>query len=190
MSCVRPRAASYATNDTVTATNYTDVQVAYGATYYYVVSAVNLAGASPDSAEASATPQTPASVVVSENVFSDGFSSSTVNSSSPSAPGLTNTSYEIISSKSWSPTPGIAAGNLKFGIGTTTSGDIEVQALFAGAPVVLAAVGDRLSFLVTFTNLFRIVDAIRGHGLWPLCQRPELSRARRIERDGHHRHQQ
>ncbi len=158
----------YATNDTVTATNYTDVQVAYGATYYYVVSAVNLAGASPDSAEASATPQTPASVVVSENVFSDGFSSSTVNSSSPSAPGLTNTSYEIISSKSWSPTPGIAAGNLKFGIGTTTSGDIEVQALFAGAPVVLAAVGDRLSFLVTFTNLSGLLtqSGAMGFGLY------------------------
>ena len=41
----------------VTATSYTDTGVANGTTYYYTVAAVNSAGVSAPSAEASATPQ-------------------------------------------------------------------------------------------------------------------------------------
>ena len=42
---------------TVTGTNIIDTTAANGTTYYYVVSAANIAGESADSAEANATPQ-------------------------------------------------------------------------------------------------------------------------------------
>jgi endoglucanase len=47
----------YAVLSTVTATNFTDTGLANGSNYYYVVSALNLAGESTNSAQASATPQ-------------------------------------------------------------------------------------------------------------------------------------
>src|SRR5580698_2168250 len=51
-----------------TATNYTDTTVANGTTYYYVVSAVNSAGQSANSAQASATPASPtANVTITIN---------------------------------------------------------------------------------------------------------------------------
>jgi fibronectin type 3 domain-containing protein/regulation of enolase protein 1 (concanavalin A-like superfamily) len=46
----------------LTATSFTDTGVANGTTYYYVVSASNLGGESPNSAEASATPLAPPAV--------------------------------------------------------------------------------------------------------------------------------
>ena len=51
-----------------TATNYTDTTVTNGTTYYYVVSAVNTAGQSANSAQASATPASPtANVTITIN---------------------------------------------------------------------------------------------------------------------------
>jgi fibronectin type 3 domain-containing protein len=51
-----------------TVTNYTDTTVTYGTTYYYVVSAVNTAGQSANSAQASATPASPtANVTITIN---------------------------------------------------------------------------------------------------------------------------
>src|SRR5437879_4221983 len=75
--------------------------------------------------------------------FTDNFTNgSTLNSTNTPAPATNSTSYEIISSKSWSPAPTIAAGHLKFGIGATTSGSIEVQALFAANAVALVSNAD------------------------------------------------
>jgi hypothetical protein len=142
---------SYAYFATTAATNYTDTQVTNGTTYYYVVSAVNAVGEGTNSTQASATLQSAASLVVSTNVLSDNFSASTLNAT-PAAPNGASTSYEVISSKAWSPTPSLAAGHLKLGIGTTTSGSVEVQALFTSSPVTLTTVGDSLSLIVTFTN--------------------------------------
>ena len=71
---------------------------------------------------------------------------------SPAAPTVTATAYQLFSSKAWNPTPSIATNDLRFGIGSTTSGHIEAQALFSASPVVLATVGDYIELTVTFTN--------------------------------------
>jgi polygalacturonase len=149
-------------------TNYGDAQITNGITYYYVVSSTNSTGESANSSEAAATPQQPAYLVVTTNVFSDGFTTSTLNSTTPTAPTPTNTSYSVISSKGWNPTPSLAGGHLKFGIGTTTSGCIEVQALFTNAPVTLATVGDSISLLATFTNTSGLLtqSSALGFGLY------------------------
>lgn len=136
----------------ITTTAYSDTQVTNFTTYYYVVSAFNGAGEGTNSAEVSVMPVPGPFVFVTTNVFSDAFSSSTLNLAAPAPPGATSTSYELISSKSWSPTPSISAGDLKFGIGATTSGSVEAQALFAASPVMLAATGESASLVVTFTN--------------------------------------
>jgi calcineurin-like phosphoesterase family protein/fibronectin type III domain protein len=49
----------YTTITTATTTGFSDTGVVVGVTYYYVVTAVNAAGESPNSNEASATPQAP-----------------------------------------------------------------------------------------------------------------------------------
>jgi polygalacturonase len=151
-----------------TATNYSDTQVTNGPIYYYVVSGLNANGEGSNSAEVSATLQPPPPMVVTTNVFNDIFSASTLNSTSPASPSATATSYELISSKSWSPAPAISPGHLKFGIGTTTSGIIEAQALFTNSPVALATVGDSLSLIVTFTNTSGLLtqSGALGFGLY------------------------
>ena len=135
---------AYTTIANVAVTNYADMTVANGTTYFYVVSAINAGGEGTNSTEVSATPIVPL-------IFSENFSFSTINAA-PSAPTVAATSYELISAKGWNPVPSIGPGHLKFGIGATTSGSIEVQALFASTPVKLATIGDTLSMTVTFTN--------------------------------------
>lgn len=143
------------------ATNFTDTNVVGGVPYYYVVSAINLGGEGSNSVEVSATPPVP-------ELFRDIFAASSLNSPTPSAPTSSTTSYQIISSKSWSPTPGIGVGHLTFGIAATTSGSIEVQALFATNPVVLASVGDSITLTVSFTNVAGILtsNCALGFGLY------------------------
>jgi hypothetical protein len=85
-------------------------------------------------------------------VFSDNFSSSTLNSATPAPPAAGSTAYHLFSSKAWNPAPSIAANDLQFGIGPTTSGHIEAQALFATAPVALTNAGDWLELAFTFVN--------------------------------------
>ncbi len=85
-------------------------------------------------------------------VFSDDFSTSTLNSATPAAPTSSSTAYQLFSSKPWSPAPSIAANDLKYGIGATTSGHIEAQALFTTSPISLGSVGDYIELQVTFLN--------------------------------------
>jgi hypothetical protein len=155
------------TNSTI-ATNYSDTQVTDGTTYYYVVSAVNAAGESTNSAEVAAMPKTSQSAWETANIFSDVFSASTVDSVLSATPTATATSYEVLSSKSWYPTPGISAGHLQFGIGATGSGCVEAQALFTNSPVTLADVGDTLSLTVTFINTSGLLtqSGAMGFGLY------------------------
>ena len=135
----------------ITGTNYLDSQVTNGTTYYYVVASVNTNGTGANSAPVSATPEATL-IALTGNVFDDVFSSSTVNAVPATPPTLTGTSYAVLSSKTWNPTPAVSAGHLKFGIGTTTSGCVEMQALFTNAPIPLATIGSSLTLTVTFTN--------------------------------------
>jgi len=57
----------------VTSTTYNDTTVVNGTTYYYVVSAVNAAGESPNSNEASATPQAPQPPAAPTNLAANGL---------------------------------------------------------------------------------------------------------------------
>lgn len=93
-------------------------------------------------------------------LFNDNFSSgSTLNSATPGAPTPTSTSYEMVSSRSWNPAPAIASGDLQFGIGSTSGGGVEVQALFASSPISLLTIGDNIQLEVTFTNAAGILTA-------------------------------
>jgi polygalacturonase len=145
-----------------TGTNYSDVQVTNGSPYFYVVSGVNGAGEGGNSPEASAAPAAPLT-----NTFTENFSASTLNST-PTAPTTLATSYEIISSKAWSPAPSISPGHLKFGIGSTSGGTIEAQALFTNSPVLLTNVGDTISMTVTFANTAGLLTGagFLGFGLY------------------------
>ena len=159
---------AYTTLTSTAATNYSDAQVTNGTTYYYVVSAVNATGEGPNGPQVNATPQSQSTGSQPGMVFTDTFANSTVNATSPTPPTPTNTSYEVISSKSWSPNPSITAGHLHFGIVGTTSGGGQVQALFATTPVKLATIGDSLSLLVTFTNTSGLLtqSGTLGFGLY------------------------
>jgi hypothetical protein len=157
----------YTVIGSTTGTNYTDSQVTNGITYYYDVAAVNTNGQGPASAPVPATPQAPITVG-SGSVFTDTFSASTVDSASPAAPTPVATAYEILSSKSWNPLPSISAGHLQFGIGSTSSGLIEAQALFTNSPVALMNAGDTISLVVTFTDTAGILtqSSSLGFGLY------------------------
>jgi hypothetical protein len=85
-------------------------------------------------------------------VFNDNFTStSTVNSASPASPTSTSTAYQLVSTKTWTPTPA-STPTLKYGIASTSSGTIEAQALFTTTPITLATTGDSIEMTVTFTN--------------------------------------
>ena len=152
---------SYTIIGTTSGTNFSDTAVTGGVAYYYVVSAINTAGEGANSAEVVATPPVP-------ELFRDTFTSSTLNSAAPTAPTFSTTSYEIVSSKSWSPSPSLGSGHLVFGIAATGSGSIEAQAQFASSPVVLASVGDSISLTVTFTNTAGILtsNCALGFGMY------------------------
>ena len=84
--------------------------------------------------------------------FSDQFTNSTLNSASPANPTTTNTAYEMVASKAWTPTPTMTANDYKMGIPATTSGYFEAEALFATNQVALTQPGDFIELTVVFTN--------------------------------------
>ncbi len=84
--------------------------------------------------------------------FTEDFSHGSTLNQPPANPTSTSTSYEVVSSKNWSPAPSLTSGDLKFGIASTTSGSIEVEALFANSPIALVVEGDYVEMTITFTN--------------------------------------
>ncbi len=82
------------------------------------------------------------------NIFSDDFSSSTVNVA-PVAPTSTSTSYEIASTKN-APAASMSTGNFSFGLPSTSSAFVEAQALFPS--VTLGSVGDYVNLNFVFTD--------------------------------------
>src|SRR3954466_11726691 len=74
--------------------------------------------------------------------FTEDFAHGSTLNQPPVNPTATSASYELVSSKNWTPTPTLTSGDLKFGIASTTSGSIEVEALFANSPIALVVEGD------------------------------------------------
>jgi len=152
----------------ITLTGYTDTLVTNGTTYYYIVTATNSVGESTNSSQVSAIPTVPI-INTGGYLFSDTFNAgSTLNSGTPAGPNTTSTAYQIVSSKTWSPSPSISSGHLTFGIAKTGSGIIETQALFTNAPAALTIVGDSISLIVTFTDTSGILaqSGWLGFGLY------------------------
>jgi autotransporter-associated beta strand protein len=95
--------------------------------------------------------------------FSDTFGSgSTINSPTPVAPTATSAAYQMLSTKNQTPAPSISPGNLRFGIASTSSGVMEIQALFASDPIALVMPGDNIQLVIVFTNTSGILPANSG----------------------------
>lgn len=83
-------------------------------------------------------------------VFSDNFSTSTMNGTSTPSGGNT-TSYDIASAKNATGSS-IASGDLKMAMVATTGGIVEAQAVFTSSPLTLTNTGDNVELTMTFTN--------------------------------------
>ncbi len=89
-----------------------------------------------------------------KTIFSDNFSAgSTVNSTTPATPTENSAAYQILADKNYSPVPSISATGLKMGMSSTSSGNMEAQALFGSAPVILSGIGDYIEITATVTNV-------------------------------------
>jgi hypothetical protein len=82
-------------------------------------------------------------------IFSDDFSTSTLNSATPAAPTATSTNYEVLSTKN-ATASSIASGSLQLNMGNTSSGFAELEALFKSSPVALTQTGDYVQLTVHF----------------------------------------
>jgi hypothetical protein len=78
-------------------------------------------------------------------VLTDTFATSTLNAASPGAPTSSSTNYAVLSSKN-ATTSSIAASDLKIGMGSTSSGFVETQALFRSTPLRWLPMGTSSSF--------------------------------------------
>jgi hypothetical protein len=84
-------------------------------------------------------------------IFSDNFTTSTLNNAAPAAPSASSTNYQVLSTKD-STGSSIAAGSLNLTMANTSSGFAELQALFATSPVSLTQTGHYLEARVGFTS--------------------------------------
>lgn len=87
-------------------------------------------------------------------IFTDTFSSSTLNGTSTpgGTPTASSTSYDIATTKNGT-TCTIGPDRLLMKLSSgTTAGYIELQALFTSTPVQLVNIGDRINLTFTFTN--------------------------------------
>ncbi len=124
----------------ITATTYTDSALTNGTRYYYKVAAVNTAGTSPQSAEASATPAAPV----------------------PAAPtGLTATAGNASVTLNWTVSSGAATYSLYRG---TTAGGEAATAIVTG----ITATTYTDSALTNGTKYFYKVAAVNTAGTSPL----------------------
>ncbi|HEX4055057.1 MAG TPA: hypothetical protein VHX86_12400 [Tepidisphaeraceae bacterium] len=88
-------------------------------------------------------------------VFSDNFSSSTLNMAS--VPTGSSTSYDIASAVNANSVSSISSGDLKLSQPASTSAITEAQALFTNSPITLTNVGDYVEFSLTFTDTSNIL---------------------------------
>jgi hypothetical protein len=88
-------------------------------------------------------------------VFSDNFSSSTLNMAS--VPTGSSTSYDIASAVNANSISNISGGDLKLSQPASASAITEAQALFTNSPITLTNVGDYVKFRLTFTDTSNIL---------------------------------
>ena len=93
--------------------------------------------------------------------FNDTFGSgSTVSSTSPAIPTANSTAYQEISTKAWVPNPPtIAANDMTFGIGSSSSGAFQIQSLFATNALTLTQPNDYIQLAIVFTNTSGVLTA-------------------------------
>ncbi|HUJ10337.1 MAG TPA: PEP-CTERM sorting domain-containing protein [Verrucomicrobiae bacterium] len=97
--------------------------------------------------------------VKAATVFSDDFSGSTVQATSTPTP--TSTSYDLACNKAPNnnATATIGTGHFTVTFPNTSSGIVEMQALFASTPVTLSSAGDYIDFQLTFTEVGGVMTA-------------------------------
>jgi uncharacterized repeat protein (TIGR03806 family) len=120
----------------VSGTAFTDTNVLNDNTYYYVVSAVNTSGESPNSAQASATPQaTPPPIV--KLTFYEGSGTAIANSGSAGGTLTRSTPTPAFSAN----VPNGGGSSVDFG---TSTGNVVVE-----SPAAIAALGGLSSFTIS-----------------------------------------
>lgn len=94
--------------------------------------------------------------------FNDTFGSgSTLTNATPANPTVNSTAYQLLSARTWAG-QSLTANDLRIGMVATSSGILEVQALFSTNPITLTAGGDYIQMTVTFTNTAGLLTAANG----------------------------
>lgn len=88
-------------------------------------------------------------------VFSDNFSTSTLNAAS--IPTANSTSYDIASVANANSLSSIGSGDLRLSQPASSSAITQAQALFTNTPIKLTNVGDYVEFNITFTDTSNVL---------------------------------